>query len=364
MTTILLLGCSSPSVRTLPTGPQAASEELPVSVREIEEHVADLRQALDRGVVARTQIPASSTVEHQLERQQVYRIEPVESMSVARSPSIQVTPLPPERPAPPPLLDQVKAVPGGGIVEAEPLTRSLAPNDHSDRQPRVSKMNEFVQQSDEPSLVKALAAATLLAAEAGRTLDPDLLEPLTDKERQLIQRYHQLVVKLRQELATGGANPDADELTAALNDLLGSRPIQIRRLELCKNVAGFGVFDTIDHDVLLVGRDHKMIVYVELEHCRALKNSGDRFEVKLAQEVVLYTDDAHGLAVWRQPQVQIVDQSRNRRRDFFVVQVIRLPGRLNVGKYRLKVTVDDVHGNTRAEMSLPIQIVAEDPKNL
>jgi hypothetical protein len=80
--------------------------------------------------------------------------------------------------------------------------------------------------------------------------------------------------------------------------------------------------------------------------------------------VVLYTDDAHGLAVWRQPQVQIVDQSRNRRRDFFVVQVIRLPGRLNVGKYRLKVTVDDVHSNTRAEMSLPIQIVAEDPKNL
>ena len=284
MAAILLLGCSSPPVRTLPMGPLAVSEGSPVSVREIEEHVADLRQALDRGAVDRTQIPASSTVEHQLERQQVHWIEPVESMSVARSPSIQATPLPPERPAPLPLLDQVKAVPGGGIVEAEPLTRSLVPNVHSDRQPSASKMkmNEFVQQSDEPILVKALAAATLLAAEAGRTLDPDLLEPLTEKERQLVQRYHQLVVKLRQELATGSANPDADELTAALNNLLGSRPIQIRRFELCKNVAGFGVFDTIDHDALLVGRDHKMIVYIELEHCLALKNSDDRFEVKLA----------------------------------------------------------------------------------
>ena len=60
-----------------------------------------------------------------------------------------------------------------------------------------------------------------------------------------------------------------------------------------------------------------------------------------------------------QNTVQIVDRSRNRRRDFFEVQLIKLPPQLSVGKYWLKVRVTDLHGNYIDETSLPIKIVAD-----
>ena len=63
--------------------------------------------------------------------------------------------------------------------------------------------------------------------------------------------------------------------------------------------------------------------------------------------------------MWKQPATQIVDESRNKRRDFFVVQLIRLPARLGVGKYRLKVRINDLHGGSIDETTLPIQLVAD-----
>ena len=86
--------------------------------------------------------------------------------------------------------------------------------------------------------------------------------------------------------------------------------------------------------------------------------SDGQYEVKLAQQVSLY-NEADGLEVWRHPSVQIVDRSRNRRRDFFEVQLIKLPPQLNVGKYRLKVRVTDYHADCIDEASMPIRFVAD-----
>ena len=81
-------------------------------------------------------------------------------------------------------------------------------------------------------------------------------------------------------------------------------------------------------------------------------------EVRLTQELILYKE-SDGLAVWRHEPTQIVDVSRNRRRDFYVVQMITLPARLSEGRYRLKVRLTDQHGDSVDETTLRVQIVAD-----
>ena len=80
--------------------------------------------------------------------------------------------------------------------------------------------------------------------------------------------------------------------------------------------------------------------------------------MQLTQEVTIFTEH-DGLIAWRQAAAEIVDESRNQRRDFFVVQLVKLPARLTVGKYLLKVRIRDVNGQTLDEQTLPLQLVAE-----
>ena len=54
----------------------------------------------------------------------------------------------------------------------------------------------------------------------------------------------------------------------------------------------------------------------------------------------------------------MTDVSRNRRHDFFVVEMIHLPSNLTIGRYLLKVSVVDQNVNRIAEATLPIKIVA------
>ena len=70
-------------------------------------------------------------------------------------------------------------------------------------------------------------------------------------------------------------------------------------------------------------------------------------------------NDSDGLPVWRQKPVSIKDESRNARRDFFVVQIIQLSSRLTVGKYDMKITITDELGEQVDETSIPIEIVAD-----
>ena len=136
------------------------------------------------------------------------------------------------------------------------------------------------------------------------------------------------------------------------------RPIRIKKVDLCQRVRGYGVYEPFESRVFLSGRSQAMIIYAELRNFSCKKTSDGRYQVQLSQEVVLY-NESDGLAVWRQPTVDIIDESRNRRHDFFVVQMVRLPARLTVGKYLLKVRVTDSENGSLDESTIPIQIVAD-----
>lgn len=227
-----------------------------------------------------------------------------------------------------------------------------------DRRQLLAQLRKAIQTGDDPAVDKAMAVAALSLADPRRELDKDAVSALDPAKRDQVRRYHRVIVGLAQDVASADGRLDEQAVLKRIDDLFGPQPMRVTNAELCRRVRGYGVYEPFESRVFLAGREHPVIVYAELNNYRVAETADQQYEVRLAQELVLY-NESDGLAVWKQPRVEIVDQSRNRRRDFFVVQMIRLPARLNVGKYLLKVRITDQHGGSLDEVTLPIQVVAD-----
>lgn len=127
--------------------------------------------------------------------------------------------------------------------------------------------------------------------------------------------------------------------------------------KVCTKVDGFGVYDPIDPPRFAAGRSHQAIIYCEVANFSSQLNAQKLWETRLTQEAVLYTES--GLAVWTDPSRPIVDVCRNRRSDFFIVRMMRLPANLSINRYMLKVTVTDQQAGRIAEVTVPVNIVAQ-----
>ena len=222
----------------------------------------------------------------------------------------------------------------------------------------LSQLRETVRAGEGTAMDKALSAVGLSLTDPGRVLDPADLAGLPPVRRELVRRYHKILLAMSEDIVSTEDRLDEDRVMGHVKGLLGEQPLHVGKVELCRRVRGYGVYEAFDSQVFLAGREQPMIIYAEVDHYQTAEGKNGRYQVKLAQEVVLY-NEPDGLAVWRQPRVEILDESRNQRRDFFVVQMIRLPQRLSVGKYVLKVRVTDLHNQSLDEATIPIQLVAD-----
>ncbi len=286
----------------------------------------------------------------------------------------QVSPVSPvARQAPPPPAKTVVTPPQPQAVSGaqDPYTPQITPVSLASAPVAVSQADtqltqaqvyeqllQAVRSGDDSDLSKALTAATLGAVGPHGRLDQPLLASLSPKNQDLVRRYHQAVTALRQEVLQGGGRIDQAQVTSRLGEVFGRQPITIRTIELCEKVLGFGVYDAFPERTFMAGREQKLIVYVELDNFLPTERTeADGYEVHLRQELELY--ESNGFEVWSHEPVQIVDVSRNKRRDFFVVQLVTLPAQLSVGQYHLKVRVYDENAGTRDETSINIQLVAD-----
>ncbi len=264
---------------------------------------------------------------------------------------------PTDKPSPPQPAANPKPTPVAtqpAKADPQPRPQSTAP----DRKALLQQLHDAIRSQNMPEIDKAVALAALSLSNQGRPLNPQDLAALPPEKQQAVRQYHKLLLALSKQIAEndGPLNPQA--VTDQIQQLLGDQPIQIKNAALCRRVQGYGVYEPFDNPVFLAGREQPMIIYAELDNYRRVEIDSV-YQVKLAQEVVLY-NEADGLAVWHQPRVEIIDESRNRRRDFFVVQMVRLPARLGVGKYILKVRLTDQHSGSLDEATMPIQIVADE----
>jgi len=220
----------------------------------------------------------------------------------------------------------------------------------------------------------ALAMLEMLSAsEAGINTDSlalPSLDKLTDKEKQAVNSVRELLEALARDPGAAGDPQKVAELFARSMDALsGSQNVRIARAELCSKVEAFGRFQPFDGTQFLAGQSNRVIVYTEIEKYayRDLQGdatstpsagSGDRWSVELSQELRLYNADGSMLA-WRKPEETVTERSRNKRRDFFITQMIELPRTLTVGPYTMKVIVRDRVGGGVSETVIPISIVAD-----
>ncbi len=87
-------------------------------------------------------------------------------------------------------------------------------------------------------------------------------------------------------------------------------------------------------------------------------NEKSQWVTELSQQLVIYSD-RDGIPVWREDWQAGVDASKNRRDDFFIVQLITLPQRLSVGRYQLKLHIRDEKSGAEAETALEFEMVAD-----
>lgn len=236
----------------------------------------------------------------------------------------------------------------------------------------AARLRERARASSTPTAVLIrLAALELIDPSAASALggtDPTL----SPQEAEFVQAWRSLFAQARDRLdSPGGIEALADAVGDLAERMQASRPLAILDSRLCLRVDGFGMFEELPRRApaepytFVAGRRHRAIVYIEpanFTHSPATEGGVSGFEVRLSQELSLFHAAKDGdTRVWHRPPRDILDFSRNRRRDFFVTQVIDLPATLSVGAYRLKVSMTDKASGGVAEVHIPLEFVAEAP---
>jgi len=188
----------------------------------------------------------------------------------------------------------------------------------------------------------------------------DALTPLPGEDRELISATLDGLSNFRNVLRADNNTPfsrKARPLLELADRLRSQADLNIPTLALCTKVDGFGIYEPIEPTRFEAGKDHMVVLYCEVENFHSQQDDKRMWVTKLQQQSVLYTES--GMQVWEDKTRSVLDLSRNRRHDFFIVKLVKLPAALSIGRYSLKVTVVDQQANRVAESTVPVEIMAE-----
>lgn len=228
----------------------------------------------------------------------------------------------------------------------------------------VGVLTELAQSADDPGS-SAVALAGL------ETLRPDTLASLmeqgllSDAERASLDAVRSMLRSIVGDGTGGGtiASPAAvsEMLARVQRDLNAHAGLKINDAKLCISVSGYGQYEQFPSNTFVAGRTHRAIVYVEMDRFTQKEMDGpdgeSRYEVQLSQRLELY-HIADDLNTWNRKAETDTTISRNRLRDYYLINQITLPPNLGVGKYNLKVVMRDLIANQVVEAIIPIEIVA------
>lgn len=200
-------------------------------------------------------------------------------------------------------------------------------------------------------------------------LEAEMQRTLVGAEPAQVRAARDLARAWVESAESGSITPVLEALERADAELREASPMLRTQVVLCESVEGYGKIQPITQRAFLAGQPNLVIVYTELEGFgyRAVGSQddlvararGDRHAVEVSQKLTLFHEPSGDLQAWHQPWRKIVDTSRNRQRDFYLVNKIELPARLSVGRYLLKVTTRDDVSGAEDEQVVPIRIVAD-----
>ncbi len=228
----------------------------------------------------------------------------------------------------------------------------------------VAVLGEIAETSDEPYRM-GLALAGL------ETLSPGALYELTESGVLMPDEVRTLLAahEFLSGLSAGGGLPDPGSVSDLLGDvkerLDEHAPLKITAAELCTRVMGYGQYDMFPKAAdgsyqFVSGRRQPIILYVEVDRFGRRPKVGTdglaRWEVSLSQTLEIY-HDADDLLVMARDAETDTSLSRNKIRDYYLINQTYLPENLSIGRYNLKVTMRDENKQAVATSIIPVTIV-------
>jgi hypothetical protein len=193
---------------------------------------------------------------------------------------------------------------------------------------------------------------------------PDMqsLARLAPEDRELLGALMDALTNYRNQLRQNN-NMIFSQKIAPLVDLSdrlrGQAELTVPTFVVCTDALYFGKYTKLDPARFVAGQAHRIRIYYEVENFSSQFNDATKdYETKLEEQLVLYTESS-GLPVWSSTKQPMADTSHRRRRDFFVAEEVTLPRTLTIGRYLLKVTIEDRQARRIAENTVPIEIVAQ-----
>ena len=192
---------------------------------------------------------------------------------------------------------------------------------------------------------------------------PSASASLPADERQLIATVIDSLAQFRESLRDNANSTMAARVTPLLNlsdRIHAQSPLGVTTLAICRSVTQFGAYDEFDKASFPAGKETPTIVYCEIENFKSREVDPGRWETKLSYEAALYRNQSadRSAPLWSKKPTTVVDECRNRRRDFFLADRFTVPANLPVGQYLLKVTVVDQLANHVAEKTVPMTITS------
>jgi hypothetical protein len=140
-------------------------------------------------------------------------------------------------------------------------------------------------------------------------------------------------------------------LEAAVTRLGELSTLGVRNIAFCSKVNSYGIYETYAEDVFEPGQ--QVLLYAELENFKCAETpTGFVTAVRSSYQIF----DARGVRVDSHDFATTEETCRNRRRDFFMRYFIDLPERIYEGEYTLKITIEDMQGQTSGEATIPFKI--------
>jgi hypothetical protein len=273
------------------------------------------------------------------------------------------------------------APPPGAVTAADLVIPSETPPKPLDQRITEASMGlvDMLRQRAAETKDAGVARSAYLAMAALEVLKPGATQtvvsatgigvPLAGDDRVAVEAVRQFAAGLGAPAAEKETLADRVESLAV--ELAGFRSLRVNA-ELCSKVTGYGQYVGLGTTKFLQGRPTKAVVYAEVSNFAHRGLSGtetaaaympdnpthDRWAVDLTEELRLYHSD--DVVVWARPEQGVVETSRNKRRDFYLVQTVTFPPTLSVGAYTLKVIVRDKVKNQVCEAAIPFEVVAEE----
>jgi hypothetical protein len=138
-----------------------------------------------------------------------------------------------------------------------------------------------------------------------------------------------------------------DEAVAHLREL-GS--LSLRNLAFCKNVYGYGAFESYDNDIFSPGQQVSLYVEVENYHSESTEKG---YCTLLGATYELFDDKGKRVSGGDFPDVD--DCCRSRRRDFHIQFGLTIPANLTPGRYRVELVVKDRKSDKLGHATLPFE---------